>query len=182
MRPNGRISDPPQHGPLTPPPRYAGGSAPARRPPVTDIFKLEKTLTFVFCVDRADIARYLYMYQYGGFYFCQPINEKSLSHLCILEIEAEDMPELGGGPKLGNALIGSAPVWPCGRSLLIAFSRVFARARSSRTVRRDEEPATLAAGSSHLMTGYRVQMYVAVADPNTFETRTTKVCLPAPRP
>src|SRR6516162_3887368 len=64
---------------------------------------------------RADIARYLYMYQYGGIYFdtdfrfFQPINEELLSHLCILGVEDEDAPELGGGPKLGNAFIGSQP-------------------------------------------------------------------------
>src|SRR6516162_7043792 len=64
---------------------------------------------------RADIARYLYMYHYGGIYFdtdfrfFQPINEELLSHLCILGVEDEDAPELGGGPKLGNAFIGSQP-------------------------------------------------------------------------
>jgi mannosyltransferase OCH1-like enzyme len=64
---------------------------------------------------RADIARYLYMYQYGGLYFdtdfrfFSPIGENLLSHLCILGIEDEEMPELGGGPKLGNAFIGSQP-------------------------------------------------------------------------
>jgi mannosyltransferase OCH1-like enzyme len=64
---------------------------------------------------RSDIVRYLYMYQYGGiyfdtdFYFYKPLNEELLSHVCILGIEEEDMPELGGGPKLGNAFIGSQP-------------------------------------------------------------------------
>jgi mannosyltransferase OCH1-like enzyme len=64
---------------------------------------------------RADIARYLYMYQYGGLYFdtdfrfFSPIGENLLSRLCILGIEDEEMPELGGGPKLGNAFIGSQP-------------------------------------------------------------------------
>jgi hypothetical protein len=64
---------------------------------------------------KTDIARYLYMYQCGGVYFdtdfCffRPINEDFLSHLCILGIEDEEMPELGGGPKLGNAFIASQP-------------------------------------------------------------------------
>jgi Glycosyltransferase sugar-binding region containing DXD motif len=70
---------------------------------------------------RSDVARYLYMYQYGGIYFdtdfrfCQPINEDLLSNLCILGIEEEDAFELGGGPKLGNAFIGSQrglALWP----------------------------------------------------------------------
>jgi hypothetical protein len=55
------------------------------------------------------------MYQYGGVYFdtdfCffKPICEDLLLSLCILGIEDEEMPELGGGPKLGNAFIGSQP-------------------------------------------------------------------------
>jgi hypothetical protein len=64
---------------------------------------------------KTDIARYLYMYQYGGIYFdtdfCfyRAIDKSLLSHICILGIEDEDMPELGGGPKLGNAFIGAEP-------------------------------------------------------------------------
>lgn len=64
---------------------------------------------------RADIARYLYMYKYGGIYFdtdfrfYQPISHNLLRNECILGVEDEDMPELGGGPKLGNAFIGSEP-------------------------------------------------------------------------
>jgi len=64
---------------------------------------------------KTDIARYLYIYAYGGIYFdtdflfFQPVNEDLLSNFCILGVEAEDMPELGGGPKLGNAFIGSQP-------------------------------------------------------------------------
>jgi hypothetical protein len=64
---------------------------------------------------RVDIARYLYMYKYGGIYFdtdfrfCKPMNDDLLSHMCILGVEEEDAPELGGGPKLGNAFIGSQP-------------------------------------------------------------------------
>lgn len=64
---------------------------------------------------RSDVARYLYMYQYGGVYFdtdfCffRPIGEDLLSCLCILGIEDDEMTELGGVPKLGNAFIGSQP-------------------------------------------------------------------------
>ena len=69
---------------------------------------------------RLDIARYLYMYHYGGIYFdtdfrfYQPIDDVLLSHQCLLGVEEEDAPELGGGPKLGNAFIGSQrglPLW-----------------------------------------------------------------------
>jgi glycosyl transferase-like sugar-binding protein len=62
---------------------------------------------------RLDIARYLYMYQYGGIYFDtdfrfrQPVSEDLLSRQCILGIEDDDAPEVGGGPKFGNAFIGS---------------------------------------------------------------------------
>jgi len=71
-----------------------------------------------------DIAKYLCMYQYGGIYFdtdfrfYRAINQNLLSHTCILGIEDEDMPELGGGPKLGNAFIGTELV-----------DRIFARFR-----------------------------------------------------
>jgi mannosyltransferase OCH1-like enzyme len=64
---------------------------------------------------RTDIARYLCMYQYGGIYFdtdfrfYRAISQNLLSHICILGIEDEVMPELGDGPKLGNAFIGSEP-------------------------------------------------------------------------
>lgn len=85
---------------------------------------------------RSDIARYLYMYQDGGIYFDTdfrfflPLNEKLLHRSCILGIEAEDMPELGGGPKLGNAFIGSEP----GLSLWIDLvESIFIRFRKGET-------------------------------------------------
>jgi len=74
---------------------------------------VEEYLKFPNGAARLDIARYLYMYQYGGIYFdtdfrfCQPVNEDLLSNQCILGIEEEDAPELGGGPKFGNAFIAS---------------------------------------------------------------------------
>ena len=64
---------------------------------------------------KSDVARYLYMYQYGGVYFDTDfrlfvsIKDELLSHRCTLGIEDEHFPELGGGPKLGNAFIGSSP-------------------------------------------------------------------------
>jgi hypothetical protein len=64
---------------------------------------------------KVDIARYLYMYQYGGIYFdtdfrfIRAIREDLLSHFCILGVEEEDDPYVGGGPKLGNSFIGSTP-------------------------------------------------------------------------
>ena len=64
---------------------------------------------------RIDVARYLYMYQYGGIYFDtdfrfrKPITDDLLSHKCIPGVEEEHAPELDGGPKVGNAFIGSQP-------------------------------------------------------------------------
>lgn len=88
-----------------------------------NLFLIEKALPD--CVDdylkfpdgviRADVARYLYMYEFGGVYFdtdyrfFRSPNEDLLSHICILGVEAEDAPEVGGGPKLGNAFIASQP-------------------------------------------------------------------------
>ena len=83
-------------------------------------------------VIRSDVARYLYMYRHGGIYFDTdfrfflPINEDLLSRVCILGIEDENMPELGGGPKLGNAFIGSQPGLPLWSELV---DSIFARFR-----------------------------------------------------
>lgn len=66
-------------------------------------------------VMKSDVARYLYMYRYGGIYFdtdfrfFQPISDELLSHKCILGVEEEEAAEFGGGPKIGNAFIGSEP-------------------------------------------------------------------------
>src|SRR5690348_2487363 len=78
-------------------------------------YNVEEYLKLPTGASRLDVARYLYMYQYGGIYFDtdfrfrKPITEDLLSHECILGVEEEDAPELGGGPKLGNAFIGSEP-------------------------------------------------------------------------
>ena len=80
---------------------------------------------------KTDIARYLYMFEYGGVYFdtdfCffQPINEGLLLGLCILGVEDEYMPELGGGPKLGNAFIGSQPGFALWTELVDSIFRRF---------------------------------------------------------
>jgi hypothetical protein len=69
---------------------------------------------------KVDIARYLYMYQYGGIYFdtdfrfFRAINEDLLSSHCILGVEQQYDPYVTGGPKLGNSFIGSTrglPLW-----------------------------------------------------------------------
>ena len=87
-------------------------------------------------VIRSDVARYLYMYRHGGIYFdtdflfLLPINEDLLSRVCILGIEDENMPELGGGPKLG--MLSSVPnlVCPCGLNLWTVFLLASEKARS----------------------------------------------------
>lgn len=62
-------------------------------------------------VVRADIARYIYLYAYGGFYFdtdyklLRPINATLLSHSCILPISRDSEPVF----RLGNAVLGSQP-------------------------------------------------------------------------
>ena len=81
---------------------------------------------------KVDIARYLYMYEYGGIYFdtdfrfFRAINEDLLSHLCIFGVEEEDDPYVGGGPKIGNSFIGSTP----GLALWMEFvDNIFTRFR-----------------------------------------------------
>jgi glycosyl transferase-like sugar-binding protein len=75
----------------------------------------DEYLKFPTGASRVDVARYLYMYQYGGIYFDtdfrfrKPITQDLLSHECILGVEEENAPELGGGRKIGNAFIGSRP-------------------------------------------------------------------------
>jgi mannosyltransferase OCH1-like enzyme len=72
-------------------------------------------------VIRVDVARCLFLYEYGGVYFdtdyrfFQPLNEKLLSHQCILGVEEQVNAGVGGGPKLGNAFIASEAglsLWP----------------------------------------------------------------------
>jgi mannosyltransferase OCH1-like enzyme len=72
-----------------------------------------------FGVAKADIARYLYMYAFGGFYFdtdyrlLKPIGPQLLAQACVLPIEEFQL----GHPqfKIGNAILGSQknhPFWP----------------------------------------------------------------------
>ena len=68
-------------------------------------------------VIRADVARCLYLYKYGGVYFdtdykfFRPIPAELLEERCVLGIEEEFNPALGR-PKLGNAIMGSEPGFP----------------------------------------------------------------------
>ena len=82
---------------------------------------VEKYVDFPSGGCKVDIARYLYMYEYGGvyfdtdFYFFRSISDSLLSHSCVVGIEVENSPEFEGGVKLGNAFIGSRPglaLWP----------------------------------------------------------------------
>jgi mannosyltransferase OCH1-like enzyme len=76
---------------------------------------VEEYIKFPSGAIKSDVARYLYMYQFGGVYFdtdfrfFKPITESLLSHACILGIEEEVSVDFGGGPKIGNAFIGSQP-------------------------------------------------------------------------
>jgi mannosyltransferase OCH1-like enzyme len=72
-------------------------------------------------VIRVDVARCLYLYVHGGIYFdtdyrfFQAMRDGLLSHCCILGVEEDDNASVGGGPKLGNAFMGSEPglpLWP----------------------------------------------------------------------
>jgi mannosyltransferase OCH1-like enzyme len=65
-------------------------------------------------VVKADLARYMYLYVHGGFYFdtdyklLAPIGDHILSHPCVLPVSRGD----AGNPstmRLGNAVMGSAP-------------------------------------------------------------------------
>jgi len=71
-------------------------------------------------VVRADITRCLYLYLKGGIYcdtdylFYRPLDDKFLSHRCVLGIEQENQKEVGGGYKVGNAFMASQaglPLW-----------------------------------------------------------------------
>ena len=65
-------------------------------------------------VVKADLARYMYLYVHGGFYFdtdykmLAPIGEDLLSHSCVLPVSRGDSRQLSG-MRLGNAVMGSVP-------------------------------------------------------------------------
>jgi hypothetical protein len=65
-------------------------------------------------VVKADIARYVYMFSCGGFYFdtdyklLHAIDEEMLSHSCILPISRNGASLF----RLGNAVLGSEPNYP----------------------------------------------------------------------
>lgn len=67
-------------------------------------------------VVKADLARYMYMFEYGGFYFdtdyklLHTIDEGMLSHSCVLPVSRNDASLF----RLGNAVLGSEsnhPFW-----------------------------------------------------------------------
>lgn len=65
-------------------------------------------------VIRADVARCLYMHEYGGIYadtdyrFLRKPDDAFLSHECVLGIEEVDNKAVGGGYKVGNAFLASS--------------------------------------------------------------------------
>lgn len=72
-------------------------------------------------VIRVDVARCLYMYEYGGIYvdtdyrFLKPLDETFLFNHSVLGIEEHENAAVGGGRKVGNAFMASAPgfeLWP----------------------------------------------------------------------
>jgi mannosyltransferase OCH1-like enzyme len=77
-------------------------------------------------VAKADIARYAFLYERGGFYFdtdyrlLRPINEQLLQHCCIIPIEhrwtLSERPS--GHVELGNSLLASEQGHPFWRELV----------------------------------------------------------------
>jgi mannosyltransferase OCH1-like enzyme len=65
-------------------------------------------------VIKADIARYMYLLAFGGFYFdtdykvLRFIDDETLSHACVLPISRGDKTSF----RLGNAVMGSKPGHP----------------------------------------------------------------------
>jgi mannosyltransferase OCH1-like enzyme len=65
-------------------------------------------------VVKADLARYMYLYVHGGFYFdtdykmLAPIAENILAHPCVLPVSRGDSENLSS-MRLGNAAMGSLP-------------------------------------------------------------------------
>ena len=101
---------------------------------------------------KVDIARYLYMYQYGGIYFdtdfrfFRAIKDDLLSNQCILGVEEEYDPYVSGGPKLGNSFIGSIP----GLTLWTEFvDSIFTRFRKG-----DIHPDAVFLSGPHALTAF----------------------------
>lgn len=65
-------------------------------------------------VVKADIARYMYLFAFGGFYFdidykmLRPIDEALLSHSCVLPLSCSSESSF----RIGNAVMGSEPGHP----------------------------------------------------------------------
>jgi mannosyltransferase OCH1-like enzyme len=92
-------------------------------------------------VVKADIARYLYMFAFGGFYFdtdyklLHPIDDGMLSHSCVLPVSRNS----GSLFRLGNAVLGSEPKHPFWKDFV---ERVFSHARLSDLAEADVEKTT----------------------------------------
>lgn len=110
-------------------------------------------------VIRADIARCLYLYRYGGVYFdtdykfFRPFPAELLRERCVLGVEEERSPALGRA-KLGNAIMASEagfPLWPqFVRSVFARFAAgesdvVFLSGPHALTLFLEGEPACAAA-------------------------------------
>jgi mannosyltransferase OCH1-like enzyme len=71
-------------------------------------------------VVKADIARYMYLFSQGGFYFdidykmLQPIDHEMLSHGCVLPLSRSSESSF----RIGNAVMGSEPGHPFWRDFI----------------------------------------------------------------
>jgi mannosyltransferase OCH1-like enzyme len=81
-------------------------------------------------VIKADVARYMYMFAFGGFYLdtdyklVLAIDDEALSHSCVLPVSRNS----DGLFRLGNAVFGSEPAHPFWSDFLV---RIFSHAQLS---------------------------------------------------
>lgn len=82
---------------------------------------MDEFKAFKIGVIRVDIARCLYLYEYGGIYadtdyrFYKKPDAAFLSNRCVLGIEEPENAAVGGGYKVGNAFMASEKgfeLWP----------------------------------------------------------------------
>jgi mannosyltransferase OCH1-like enzyme len=92
-------------------------------------------------VVKADIARYMYMFAHGGFYFdtdyklLHPIDERMLAHSCVLPISRNSDSLF----RLGNAVFGSEPNHPFWKDFV---ERIFSHVQLSDLAEADVEKTT----------------------------------------
>lgn len=102
-----------------------------------------------FGVAKSDIARYVYMHAFGGFYLdtdyklFRPMDEALRAHACVIPLEGAD-PQVGPTPDwylgLGNAFMGSEPAHPFWARLI---EHIFEELRPHALTRREDIiPAT----------------------------------------